>query len=83
MIGVFLFSYSFIPSLLQYTRKSSAAIVLVNFIRAHVCITVVQMSDVFYLRLSWLQWIMYYYSIMNSTLFYIYLVYKNSQVLSL
>ena len=53
MIGVFLFSYSFIPSLLQYTRKSSAAILLVNFIGAHVRITVVKMSNVFYLRLSW------------------------------
>ena len=53
MIGVFLFSYSFVPSLRQNTQKSSAAIVLVNFIRGHVCITVVKTWNVFCLRLLW------------------------------
>ena len=50
MIGVYLFSYSFVPSLLQNTQNSSAAIVFVNFIQVHVCITVVKTSNVFYLR---------------------------------
>ena len=52
MIGVFLISYPFIP-LWQNTQKSSAVIVLVNFIQGHVCITVVKTSNVFYLRLLW------------------------------
>ena len=53
LIGVFLFSYSFVPSLRQNTWKCSAAIVLVTFIRGHVCITVVKTSNVFYLHLLW------------------------------
>ena len=53
MIDVFLFSYSFATSLRQNTEKSSAAIVLVNFIRGHVCITMVKTSNVFYLHLLW------------------------------
>ena len=53
MIVVFLFSYLFVPSLQQNTQKSSAAIVLVNFIRGHVCITVVKTWNVFCLRLLW------------------------------
>ena len=51
MIRVFLFSYLFVPSLRQNNQKSSAVIVLVNFIRGHECLTVIKMPNVFYLRL--------------------------------
>ena len=49
----FFFSYLFVPPLQKNTQKSSAAILLVNFIRGHVHITVVKTSNVFYLRLLW------------------------------
>ena len=53
MMGVFLFSYLFVSCLQQNTQKCSAAIVLVNFIRGHVCITTVKTSNFFYLHLLW------------------------------
>ena len=45
--------FLFVPSLLPNAQKSPAAFELVNFFGAHVCITAVKTSNIFYLRLLW------------------------------
>ena len=49
------FSYFLIRSFLLYGKTPGKVrqLLLVNFIRGHVCITVVKMSNLFYLRLLW------------------------------
>ena len=50
-----MFSYFLIRSFLLYGKTPGKVrqLLLVNFIRGHVCITVVKMSNLFYLRLVW------------------------------
>ena len=49
------FSYFISRSFLLYGKTPGKVrqLLLVNFIRGHVCITVVKMSNLFYLRLLW------------------------------
>ena len=49
------FSYFLSRSFLLYGKTPGKVrqLLLVNFIRGHVCITVVKMSNLFYLRLLW------------------------------